>query len=194
MARRWDPHRRDRIIDTALECIAEHGVAGTTHRVLAARCDVPLGSMTYHFSGMDELLLEAFGRYAARVRDMVSARLDQELETEAAIEAVVALIHDDFQGDVTGGVISYELYALASRRPEFRPFTHDLIDVGLTALRRHFTEDAARAINTYIEGVSTHLVIDTQPPTVSHTRETIRRLASGSAVVSATSSAQSAVQ
>jgi DNA-binding transcriptional regulator YbjK len=74
-------------------------------------------------------------------------------------------------------VISYELYALASRRPEFRPLTHDLIGHGLAALRRHFTADAARSINTYIEGASTHLAVDTEPPTVSQTREAIRRLA-----------------
>lgn len=182
MTRRWDPHRRDRIIDAALDCIAEHGVAGTSHRLVAARSDVPLGSMTYHFSGFDDLLLEAFSRYSDRVRDMVSARLDREMDSEEAIDAVVALIHDDFQGDVTGGVISYELYALASRRPEFRPLTHDLIEHGVTALRRHFTEDAARAINTYAEGVSTHLAIDTVPPSESHTREAIRRLAHGNAV------------
>ena len=54
--RRHDPQRRDRIIDACLEVLAEHGVAGTSHRRVAAAAGVPLGSMTYHFTGMDELL------------------------------------------------------------------------------------------------------------------------------------------
>jgi len=44
--RRKDPGRRDRIIDACLEVIAEHGVAGTSHRRVAAAAGVPLGSMT----------------------------------------------------------------------------------------------------------------------------------------------------
>lgn len=57
--RRLDPDRRSRIIDAALDVIAEKGVAGTTHRRVAAMADVPLGSMTYRFHSMDELLREA---------------------------------------------------------------------------------------------------------------------------------------
>lgn len=29
--------------------------------------EVPLGSMTYYFSGIDELLMEAFGRFTDRM-------------------------------------------------------------------------------------------------------------------------------
>ena len=64
--RRHDPQRRDRIIDASLEVIAEHGVAGTSHRRVAAAADVPLGSMTYHFEGMDELLDDVLTRLKER--------------------------------------------------------------------------------------------------------------------------------
>ena len=60
--RRYDPGRRDRIIDACLDVIAESGVAGTSHRRVAQAADVPLGSMTYHFTGMNDLLHEAIGR------------------------------------------------------------------------------------------------------------------------------------
>lgn len=33
---RYDPGRRERIIDACLDVIAEHGVAGTSHRRVAA--------------------------------------------------------------------------------------------------------------------------------------------------------------
>lgn len=60
--RRFDPERRDRIIEATLDLISAEGVAGTSHRKVAAVADVPLGSMTYHFAGMDDLLHEAFTR------------------------------------------------------------------------------------------------------------------------------------
>ena len=44
--------------------IAEHGVAGTTHRLIAAAADVPLGSLTYHFSSLEDLRAQAFQRHA----------------------------------------------------------------------------------------------------------------------------------
>ena len=41
--RRYDPHRKEKILDKAFELIAECGVAGITHRRIAAHAGVPLG-------------------------------------------------------------------------------------------------------------------------------------------------------
>lgn len=38
--RRYDPDRRDRIIDACLDLVAEVGVAGVSHRKVAAVADV----------------------------------------------------------------------------------------------------------------------------------------------------------
>ncbi len=40
-----------------------YGIHAVTHRKIATLAGVPLGSMTYYFSGIDELLLEAFSRF-----------------------------------------------------------------------------------------------------------------------------------
>ena len=74
-ARRSDPGRRDRLIDVTLDLIAEVGVAGISHRKIAAHADVPLGSMSYHFHGMEELLHEAFTRFADTIAASFEARL-----------------------------------------------------------------------------------------------------------------------
>jgi DNA-binding transcriptional regulator YbjK len=58
--RRYDPGRRERLIEAALDVIAESGVAGTTHRRIAAAADV-LGS------GRDLVL--SYELYAAAVRN-----------------------------------------------------------------------------------------------------------------------------
>ncbi|CAM5488856.1 hypothetical protein SGRI78S_04750 [Streptomyces griseus subsp. griseus] len=73
---RTDPERRDRIIDAVLDLIVDEGVAGVSHRKVAARAGVPLGSMTYHFSGMDELLHEAFTRFSGDERQQRLAEED----------------------------------------------------------------------------------------------------------------------
>ena len=41
--RRFDPERKDRIIEACLDVIAERGVAGTSHRVVAAAAGQQLG-------------------------------------------------------------------------------------------------------------------------------------------------------
>ncbi|MBH0246908.1 TetR family transcriptional regulator, partial [Streptomyces cavourensis] len=73
MARRYDPDRRTRIIDAALRVIVADGIAGLSHRSVAAEADVPLGSTTYHFGSLDELLTAALRRsnenFAQALRD-----------------------------------------------------------------------------------------------------------------------------
>ena len=110
--RRFDPERRGRIIDAALDVIAEHGVAGASHRKIAARADVPLGSMTYHFSGMEELLREAFTRFSATISARFEARLAQADTLEAARDAVVDLVHADLNQSARELVLTQELDAL----------------------------------------------------------------------------------
>ena len=56
--------------------IAEHGVAGSTHRLIAAAAaDVPLGSLTYHFSSLEDLRAQAFQRHAERMSVSYAAHL-----------------------------------------------------------------------------------------------------------------------
>src|SRR4051794_41760887 len=59
MVRRYDPERRRRIIDAAIRVVGAKGLAGLSHRSVAAEADVPLGSTTYHFKTLDELMVAA---------------------------------------------------------------------------------------------------------------------------------------
>ncbi|WP_226872465.1 TetR/AcrR family transcriptional regulator [Microbispora sitophila] len=179
MTRRYDPERRDRIIDAAIDCIAEDGVAGTSHRKVAARAGVPLGSMTYHFENMDDLLVEAFTRFAASIGDAFERRLAAARDRDAAVEAIVALIHGDLQRSRREHVLTYELYTLAARRAAFRSITHRWMRESRRALERHFAPDTARALDAYVEGAALHIALhpDPQPPAL--TRAAVARLASG---------------
>ncbi|MFB9840394.1 TetR/AcrR family transcriptional regulator, partial [Actinoallomurus acaciae] len=66
MTGRRDPEgRRRAIVDAACALIPEVGVGGLTHRAVAARAGVQLGSTTYHFATLDDLSRAALA-HAAR--------------------------------------------------------------------------------------------------------------------------------
>ncbi|MFT3877837.1 MAG: TetR family transcriptional regulator [Propioniciclava sp.] len=160
--RRSDPDRRDRIIDTCLRVIAEAGVAGTSHRKIAEAADIPLGSMTYHFSGMDELLREAFTRFADQVADRFERRMAEAVDVESAREAVVAIILEDVFGESDDLVVTHELYTLASRDAAFRDITTNWMRRSRVALERHFDPETARMLDALIEGLTIHRALDVE--------------------------------
>ena len=56
--------RRADIVAAAFECLQESGYAKFTARKVAARMDISLGHLTYHFRDMREILVETY-RYAS---------------------------------------------------------------------------------------------------------------------------------
>lgn len=161
--RRNDPDRRDRIIDACLEVIARSGVAGTSHRRVAAQAGVPLGAMTYYFAGMDDLLQQAFTRFATTISDRFERRMAAAADADAARQAVAAIILDDVFGDDRELVLSHELYTLAAREPAYRSITTDWMERSRTALERHFDPETARLLDALIEGLTIHRALDSQP-------------------------------
>ncbi|GAA3465226.1 TetR family transcriptional regulator [Saccharothrix longispora] len=161
--RRPDPGRRDRIIDACLDVIAEVGVAGASHRTIAAAAGVPLGSMTYHFGGMQELLREAFGRFAAGVTERFEQRMAAAADFAAAERAVVEIITLDTLNGHRDLVLTHELYTLAARDPACRDITNAWMAASRRALERHFDPLTARLLDALIEGLTLHRALDTEP-------------------------------
>lgn len=157
-----DPGRRDRIVDACLDVIAECGVAGTSHRRVAQRAGVPLGSMTYHFSGMDDLLRQAFTRFAQSVSQRFEERMRSAHTREEALAAVVAVITDDLLGTARDLVLTQELYTIAAREPAYRTITNHWMSRSRAALGLHFDADTARMLDALIEGLSLHRALDTE--------------------------------
>jgi DNA-binding transcriptional regulator YbjK len=71
--------RRSRIAQAAIEILASHGVAGVTHRLVAAKAGDSLAATTYYFDSKYDMVAEASGivlggytesfrRSAARIR------------------------------------------------------------------------------------------------------------------------------
>ncbi len=120
--RRHGPRRRERVLDAALDVLAEDGVAGITHRKVAARADVPLGSVPYHFASLTELCTRAFARYVEQ----------RSTEYEALFAAVTSRedLIEDLMERVRGGpsrhrsaVLGFALHLAALRDPALRALT-----------------------------------------------------------------------
>ncbi len=182
--RRYEPDRRLRILEVTLDVVAEHGVAGTTHRKVAAAADVPLGAMTYYFTGLADLFSSAFTLLAQRWGDAFEAAMaavpDGVDPRDAVADAVLVGLADDADA-VTGSrrqaVLAYELYALAARDPAVREVTQTWMERTRAALRRHFDPDDARVLDALIEGLSIHAVLSTEPLDRERFRADIARLA-----------------
>ncbi|MBG6059149.1 DNA-binding transcriptional regulator YbjK [Cryobacterium sp. MP_M5] len=175
--RRLDPQRRDRIIDACLQVIGEVGVAGTSHRRIATVADVSLGSMTYHFEGMDDLLRLSFARFADTVADTFYTRLSAAADVAAARQVVVDLIMHDVLGTDRELVLTHELYTLAARRPEYRSITESWMSRSRAALEQHFDPDTARILDALVEGLSIHRALDDKPMSEELAADAVQRVA-----------------
>lgn len=168
-----DPRRRERILAATLDHIADEGVAGVSHRKIAARAAVPLGSMTYHFTGIDDLLREAFTLFADHIVTVFERHLDHAESPAQARAAVTGLIHALSEGTRRDRILTQELYTLAARRPEYRELTQSWMRRSRHLLERHFDPDTARQLDALIEGLTLHRALDGAG--TSHGRELTRQ-------------------
>jgi len=175
-ARRYDPDRRERLIATALDVIAEHGVAGASHRVIARAADVPLGSTTYHFSTLDELLAAAFTVHAEAVADALEERMREVTGSDAALEALVGHLTQDLLADDRALVLAVELYLAAARRPALRAVTEAWMRRSRRALELHFDAVTARELDALVEGLVLHQYLSTEPMTPQQIRHALHRI------------------
>ncbi|MGI6877561.1 TetR/AcrR family transcriptional regulator [Microbacterium sp. gxy059] len=177
--RRNDPDRRDRIIDACLDVIAERGVAGVSHRRVADAAGVPLGSMTYHFDGIDELLHEALSRFSSAVSDRFARRMADAPDPASARDAIVSIVLDDVFGSPRELVLTHELYTLAAREPAYRALTAAWMARSRAALERHFDAETARLLDALIEGLTIHRALDDGDRDPREVARAVARLTAG---------------
>ncbi|KOV85264.1 TetR/AcrR family transcriptional regulator [Nocardia sp. NRRL S-836] len=176
MARRHDPHRRQRIIEAAVEVISESGLPALTHRTAAARADVPLGSTTYHFLSLDELLDAAVHtvaeRNVARLRDWArSLPSDADLSTELA-SFIVLLAGEHRQTSV----LAYELYGGALRRPALRAASTSWDEMLTDVFTSKVDVTTARALTALFNGLLFQALVSPGKPKHADLDQVLRRL------------------
>ncbi|MGW9249021.1 TetR/AcrR family transcriptional regulator [Streptomyces badius] len=201
MARRYDPGRRTRIIDAALSVIAADGIAGLSHRTVAAEADVPLGSTTYHFASLDELLVAAlrrcnenfvqalrssglFAEEGDAGRDEGGAGRREEgagkgVEGAGLAEELTRLLEGWFAGERGVIELEYELYLAALRRPALRPVAAEWTEEAVALLSRRTDPETARALVALMDGVCLQVLLTGGTFDAPYARVMLERIVAG---------------
>lgn len=162
-ARRHDPDRKERIVESALAVLARDGVAGITHRAIGEAADVPLGSITYHFATLDDIVNLAFQTHVEKLAARFEDRLASCEAGEDLIECITSAITDDLAANPNELAVTYELYGDAVRRSDNKRITQQWMERAEEALAQHFDRPTARLIDVVIEGLMVHMSIAAQP-------------------------------
>lgn len=165
--------RRTELIEATLRIIERDGVAGVTHRTVAAEAGVPTTSTTYHFSSLDDLLIATLISCARDMATEVYWMIDRARSRGSRGAEEVAGLLAEALGPRRGRTMAeYELYLLAARKPELRPAARRWLDV-LTSMVRHDDEVAFRVFLAGIDGLLIQGLIDDEPPSAEELRPVV---------------------
>lgn len=155
--------RRQRIIQAAHELIPAVGVQGLTHRLVAERAGVPLGSTTYYFATLSDLV-DAALTAATEVTVECLRDWSERLEASTDVPATLAALVGEWVRDGEQLATWNELYTAAGHRPELRALARVWSD-GLADLLTAYATDsaAARDAAAFVDGVVMHALIRDEP-------------------------------
>lgn len=176
MARRYDPERRQRIIDAAIRVVGKKGIAGLSHRSVAAEADVPLGSTTYHFTTLDELMVAALRQTNEGFAKALagSGVLDGSGGELAA--GLARVLGEWLGGDRPGVELEYELYLAALRRPALRPVAAEWTEETARRLAAHTDPVTARALLALMDGICLQVLLTGAAYDEEYAREVLARV------------------
>ncbi|MFJ5528306.1 TetR/AcrR family transcriptional regulator [Streptomyces sp. NPDC093261] len=179
MPRRYDPERRQRIVDAAIRVVGKKGLAGLSHRSVAAEADVPLGSTTYHFKTLDELMVAALRQTnEGFATALAESGLPRAAGSDLAAELARAL-GEWLGGDRTGVELEYELYLAALRRPALRPVAAEWTEETAERLSRRTDPVTARALLALMDGICLQVLLTGAEYDEGYAREMLRRVLGG---------------
>lgn len=155
--------RRELIISAALRVIVDRGVHATTHRAIAEQAGVPLGSLTYYFDGLTQLIEQAF----VSLYELVSAgprrALTDASNLEEAIDAVTDIICGGNRPSADQERALLELYSYANHNLAAAEVCTRWLATTRELLAAHFCEQVSEALDALIEGWSIHQHFRAEP-------------------------------
>lgn len=177
-----DPGRRDRIVEAACELMVRDGLHTLTHRRIAAHAGVPLGSTTYYFADLDELLLAAVRRAVADGRERLrrwSDALGPDADADRVCTALAEMSVEHVTTAAARTVLDYELYVAGLRRESLRAESEAWIGLLRAALAEHLDAATADALTAAADGVVLQALLSRYPPTVERVEALFRRVVKG---------------
>ncbi|MBJ7347692.1 MAG: TetR family transcriptional regulator [Thermoleophilaceae bacterium] len=171
MATRPETHRtrglerRAALLDAAIEVVADHGIAGVTHRAVAARAGFPPSTTSYFFASIDELLLEAMRERIARNTERLEL-LTTLMQSQIAsgqgfdVDEIAGAFAQALVDPPTVELIAqFDMYVTAARRDDVRQHVQAMVAAyeqlaatALTALGVETPAVVARAMVALADG------------------------------------------
>jgi DNA-binding transcriptional regulator YbjK len=174
--RRYDPERRQRIIDAAIRVVGAKGIGGLSHRTVAREADVPLGSTTYHFKTLDELMVAALRQTNEGFAKVVAAHGGLQDPASDLTDELAEVLGEWLAGDREGVELEYELYLAALRRPALRPVAAEWCEELAEVVARRTDRVTARALVALMDGISLQVLLTGGEYDAAYTREMLARL------------------
>ena len=154
--------RRRAILNAAIDVIVEKGAAALTHRAVAARAGVSLGSTTKYFSSIEDLRESAMD---ALVREMDAGvdAFESELEACDDVESYCIELACEYLQDVRQVRADVALLNAGARDDGLREIALRNPDRLIAVLAPHFGAERAMALELCLEGALVHSALRSTP-------------------------------
>jgi DNA-binding transcriptional regulator YbjK len=160
--------RRAEIIEKTLQIVERDGVAGVSHRTIAAELGISPSALTHHFATLDDLLTAA----------LTSAILWTEASFDQieSIDDLASLLWKQLATERRRLAAAYELYMLAARRPPLRkPARWWVRSLRMVARRLGADRQGELALVAAVDGLGLLALLSDAELTEAGLREVLRR-------------------
>ena len=165
-----------------MELVAERGLGNVSHRAIAQRAGVPLGSTTYYFPNLDELIAAGLRQASADAQaDIAGWRPALENAAKRGLGELAATLAELVAGYVARrdqALIEYELYLAAGRDERLQSYARSWFGALLEILEDVVDATVARQLSAQIDGVSVQALVFDEPVDVLSLRAALARLLS----------------
>lgn len=153
LTRRFDPERRERIIDAAIELAKDSGIANLTLRQVAQKADVPLGSVSYHFTDKDELITAVVHKARESNRDMTRQAIESGMKSGTLTSAFALLIETLTVHDHERLVLDHDLYLASMFNPKLQAESRGWSEDFLDTVGQYTDPVTAKALTFMFDGI-----------------------------------------
>lgn len=162
-ARRRDPQRRrQEILDAAAELVVESGAPALTHRAVAGRAGVALGTLTRHFPSMDELRETTLRLLGDEIDETLDGIQDELAGCTDPAERGAALIHE-FLLDTRQVHASMALASTGISDPRVRELSLRWTERLTDMLTPFADRERALAVVLFLDGAMMHAALHEHP-------------------------------
>jgi AcrR family transcriptional regulator len=109
---------RERLLEAAIDCLAERGWSGTTMSVVAERAGVSRGASQHHFRTREELVTAAVAYVTEKRLAEVQRHTAEHTPRERRVEAVVQMLADFYTSRIFNAAL--QLWIAASSDPALK--------------------------------------------------------------------------